>query len=448
MRASRLDLVVWSLAAFFLIITAVTLIHGDQIGIRILNVRPQNGHAAAGSAPIVLEFTEKMDAASVESHFEIQPSVDGFYTWRNNTLYFVPKQAWDPNTTYKATLHAGASDQLDHALINDYSWSFSVRQPGFVFIRDNDLWAKTDLNGSAFQLTKTNGSLFDFSISEDGEHVLYSRFNEQAGNDLWLVDRNGNNDHLLLNCGADRCFAADFSANGQIAYSRSSAPLTPAEAYGAPRIWLLDPNTLETVRLHADTQKIGYGPSWSADGKKLAYYDGAQSRIVIVDIDTGDELSLPSIAGVIGSWAPDGQQMFYQDIQNSESGSLKIVYRADLATQDILPYFEPLPTDAEFSNPVVSPDGKWLVLKADLFDAGFGDQIWVFPMSEDFATVATDEPDYLISNIGWNPWSDALIFYRIQLGVGSPVPEVWMWSMKTAELTNLENDADAPAWLP
>jgi Tol biopolymer transport system component len=448
MRFSRLDVLVWSISALLVAGTAAVLMRGDNVGIRIISVAPAHGSKAAGSAPIEIQFAESMDKVSLESHFEIQPSVEGSFIWRNNTAYFEPKIAWEPNGVYRVTLHAGVMDQLDHQLANDYSWTFSIRQPGIVFIRGNELWAKNDLVSDSFQLTHSAASVFDFTVSVDGEQVVYSVINEETGIDLWVVDRDGSNEKVLLDCGADRCSAPDWSIIGQIAYSRASAPLTPAEPYSAPRIWLLDPKTLETVRLHADTQKIGFGPVWSPDGQKIAYYDGIQSRIVIIDISSGEEISLPSLAGDVGSWSSDGKQLIYHDLVISDTQSSTLVFRADLETLDILPYFDPLPSNATFSYPVSSPDGKWIAFKTSFNEAGFGDQLWVFPVNENHATVASEAPEFLITNAAWNPWSDSLVFSKVQLGVGNPIPEIWIWNMKTASLLKLETDGNAPAWLP
>src|SRR5690606_14928073 len=104
--------------------------------------------------------------------------------------------------------------------------------------------------------------------------------------------------------------------------------------------------------LHADTQKIGYGPTWSPDGQRLAYYDGIASRLVVLNILTGDEVYLPTRAGVMGSWSPDNEYMLFFDTDIQENGQpINHILRANFSTQDVLPFFDPQPQDADYSGP-------------------------------------------------------------------------------------------------
>ena len=451
MRLNRLDLVVSSLAAVLLLATAIVIWRGDYVGVSILSMSPAAGNLASASAPLVIEFAQRMNAAGVEANFEIQPDTAGRFIWRDNTLFFLPQSAWARQVSYTVILRAGVEDQLGHRSAEDLSWTFSVREAGLVFLRDTgsgyDLWAAQDLADEPAQLTHA-AAVFDFAVSVDGEHLVFSVINEEDGIDLWVIDRNGENERLFLDCGPDRCSAPDWSVDDRIAFTRVTAPLTPADPYGAPRIWLLDPKTGESLRLHSDAQKIGYGPSWSPDGQRLAYFDGIQNRIVVLDLRNAEEIYLPSSVGVVGSWTPNGNQMIYYDTQLLAGVPANVIFRADFETQDILPFFDPQPTDGSYSNPIVSPDGNWVAMKVRPIDSGPGDEIWVTPLDGRYALAVTDEADFLLSYAAWDPRSAGLVFSRIQLGVGNPVPEVWVWNMETAERRLFATNADAPAWLP
>jgi Tol biopolymer transport system component len=297
------------------------------------------------------------------------------------------------------------------------------------------------------QLSPADG-VFDYTVAADGDSLIFSVVNADSGIDLWTVERDGSNARMLLQCGADRCFAPAVSRTGQIAYSRIPAPLTPTEPYGAPRTWLLNPRTGETVRLHADTQKIGYGPSWSPDAQHLAYYDGIAAQLVVLDMRNGNETYLPSKAGVMGSWTPSGAQMIYFDTVNTSQAALNQLYRANFETQDVLPFFDPQPTDANYSEPVVSPDGEWVAVKVRSLAGDFSEQLWVFPLDGAYAMVAVDEPGYLYSSYSWSSDSQRLLFHRLQLGSAERQPQIWVWDRQTATQTLLVDDASAPLWLP
>lgn len=451
MQQTRFDRIVWAIALSLLAVIAIVIWRGDQVGVVITRTVPDDGGFGGAGGPILIEFGQRMDIASVESHFAIEPSVAGSFVWRGNVFYFMPSQSFDPGAHYQVSLRAGIETELGHISKENVELDFEVREPGIAYLIQDEqgyeLWTMPDLKNAPVLVSDPAYSVFDYVVAPNGEQLLYSLVNTVGGIDLWVASRAGGDAQELLDCGTDRCYAPDWSATGQIAYSRSPAPFSPGEAYGAPRIWLLDPATGETLRLHADTQKIGYGPSWSPNAQRLAYYDGVVGRIIVLDMQNGNETYLPSRAGIVGTWTPDGGQMLYYDTQSIEGKVVNLIFRADFETQDILSFFDPQPTDGDYSYPIVSPNGEWVAVRVKP-NSSTNEQIWIMPADGRFGFVVTDEPEFLYSNISWNPESDELLFYRIRLGTADREPQVWQWRRETGELKLLVEGASLPAWLP
>ncbi len=452
MAYTRFDRIVWAVLGLLVLAIAGVMLAGDHVGVGLDLLSPSGEGQAAASAPLVLRFDQPMVAASLEGRLRIQPEVPYRTHWQEQTLIIQPQSPWQVGETYTLSLEAGVESQLGHQLLEDYAYTFTVREPGLAFLVETDqgreLWAASTLGEDPARLSSPGHSVFDFGVAPDGERLVYSTANEGGGLDLVQVTRDGQAD-LLLNCGLDRCTNPAWSPDGsQIAYSRAPAGLDEGQPYGPLRVWLLDVFSGETFRLHADTQKLGYSPVWSPDGGRLAYFNGVEGRIVVVDMQSGDETYLPTGSGAAGTWSPDGQHMLFYDIQTVGGQALNVIYRADFANQDVLPLFDPLPSDASYSSPAWSPDGEWVAFRVRPLEVGPGDQVWITPADGAYALVVSGDEGYIHSDLEWDSSGQRLLFKRIALGVSFPDQEIWLWTREDNQLEQVVPDGTMPVWLP
>jgi peptidoglycan/xylan/chitin deacetylase (PgdA/CDA1 family) len=75
------------------------------------------------NAPIVMDFSQPMDQASVEASFVIQPAVEGRFSWRDLTLRFEPFRM-TYSTAYR--VEVGGRSLLGKPLAGSRSWTFST----------------------------------------------------------------------------------------------------------------------------------------------------------------------------------------------------------------------------------------------------------------------------------------------------------------------------------
>jgi hypothetical protein len=96
-----------------------------------LRYAPERGQEQRVDAPIVLEFDQEMDRASVEKAFTIEPAVKGVLDWRDgHLLHFQPVGEFVRDETYRVTVAESAMSVLGLPLSNPVAFSF--RTTGYL----------------------------------------------------------------------------------------------------------------------------------------------------------------------------------------------------------------------------------------------------------------------------------------------------------------------------
>jgi TolB protein len=457
-KFSRFDYTVWAVLGTFTLALAGLFALSRLAGVRVLATSPTHGGQGAALGPIEASFDISMQQESIR--FELEPPIAGLLSVIGVQARFMPAEPLEPGVTYTAKIAAGAVSTAGRVLRSDVVWSFTVRQPGLVYIAPAtsgppEIW-RVNLDGNnATVLTETGGRVFDFSLSGDGQRLVYSAINQQDGIDLWLMDLPIASaeatlpPRLLVDCGRDRCTVPAWAPDGaRIAFSREETGLAPDAPPGPPRVWTVNVDTGEAAALYVDSQVLGYGPTWSPDGKRLAFYDGSVSGIRVVEIATYEEMVLPTRMGLVGTFAPDGQQMLFNDVSVSENLVNSILYLADFNTRAVS---EPFAADAPWSDygvPAWSPNGEWLAVSLRDQTNTPGKQLWLMRPDGSEARAITRDPGFTHGGYRWDPWSRRLVIQQVALGTPFPKPELVVWNLDTGQSQVVAVDATLAEWQP
>jgi TolB protein len=312
-----------------------------------------------------------------------------------------------------------------------------------------ELWS-VGLDGrAAHPWTSTGGNVVDFAAAPNGDFVVYSSRNELGGISLWRKDRSGGDVQLLLDCGEDHCSAPAIAPDSkQLAYARRQAGVAPGSSPAVGRIWLMELQTGETHPLSPDPNIAGYRPVWSPDGKWLSSYDELTNAQRVTNLQSGEEVVIPSEVDLPVEWTPDSSGLYYNNVVLGETVSYAVIFRFDLTSRRSEAAFGPENSLGDYNLPAISPAGDWLVVGLREVGGNPARQLWLMRLDGSERRQITSDPTVTVGAYRWSPDGTRVAFQTLEMGNSGARPKVMVWSKDGGEITLLVEDAAQPAWLP
>ncbi len=460
-KLNRFDASALTIIGLLIAATVITILSGDHVGVVVSDFSPSE--VGASTSPVFIRFSQTMNRNSVLTHFQIQPSVVGTFDWRGTVLSFRPTEPLHPQTHYTITLQSGIEAESGRKLLEDFSFSFTVRNPHLTYLTPADnsapanIWVTTLAEPiEKHQLTFSPSGITSLSASADGTQIAFAEQNGTSGlADIKLLDVSTGGIVQVTNCLDNRCENPAWSPSGNfVAYERIDfnsdfaklqLPLSPA------RVWLADLTVSppQTSQLFPDAQTLGYGPNWSANGKRLTVYDRGLPGVRIFDFGSRIQITLPSHYGVSGVLSPDGNQIILPEVAQDVMGTHSHLHIIDLATRKAIPLSTP--TDlVDEQKAAWRPDGKAIVIaRRDLTGDSFGNQLYLV----DTATLQTRplkmDANALNEFFYWSPDGSQIVIQRsVQDRFTTSPPGVWVYTLQTDTLTEVAANAFSPRWVP
>ena len=223
--------------------------------------------------------------------------------------------------------------------------------------------------------------------------------------------------------------------NTQIAYVSASVEGADQPMY---RLYIADSDGYNPQAIVTSKEPL-MSPSWSPDGKRLAYvsFEKRRSQIFIQDLRAGQREQVSRFQGINGApaWSPDGRQLA---LTLSRDGQPDI-YLLDLASKNLRRLTKNLAIDTE---PSWSPDGQHILFTSD---RGGQPQLYQLALSDQQLTRLTYQGDYNVRGV-YSPDGKSIAMVHLS----KRRYRIALMDVDTQELTLLSNGPldESPSFSP
>jgi Tol biopolymer transport system component len=455
---------VLAVIALVLLVAAGVVIFAWNARPRLVETYPRAGAVnVPATTALRLVFSRAMNPATVSEHLQIEPAIDGKFTWDQNILTFTPAQAWPAGQVMKLTLQDGARAASWIAFpMSGESWSFKTTAAMLAYLWPSygqaDIYALVPDTGEIQRLTNGMGVL-DFSVSSNGITIYFSAGNSEGGASLYKIDRaevdnttsSSYQSQEILNCASAQCRNPVASYGNQYLAYEYIVP-NPGGGTEPAQIWLLNLATEKTFAVGQENDET-VQPSWSSKGM-LAFYDVTKAGYEFVNFDTEERILQTNQTGQPGDWSPGGEYYlapeisYYRAPDNTERGTSHLM-RYDGATSQAQDMSNS--PDVEDAEAVYSPDGDSIAFARKYLDAAhwtLGRQLWIMKSDGTAAHTITEEADYNHYDLAWS--RDALRLAYVRFDESKPFnpPELWIVNADGTNALQLVIGGYSPIWIP
>jgi dipeptidyl aminopeptidase/acylaminoacyl peptidase len=435
--------------------TALSVLDGGQVRVNWLNP----AEILSSYPRLQFQFSQDIEPEVVNASFYVNPEISGTWSWLEGDL-----AVWQPDTSIPSgqSIHFGfqnpeASLDSNVSRLKPFEWKAFIREPEIALLKGvgngKELFRISPENPEIEkQLTQTDGNIVDFTVSPDGEQILFSKLNDRFGLDLWMMNRDGQAQTMILDCGVDRCSSADWNPlRDEIVFTiEKSSDETSFMNPELPKPYVLNLIAGTTSQVMDDDQKVGYDPIWSSKGQWISFWEGVQGGTVIVH-GTSKEVGYADPSNEdTGCWSPEERYFYYSDVKEEGLPIVSIIYQVDILTglRDFYTGSALFDLGYNYYYPVCHPHGQGLLAVVQVDPKIPTRELW-WVLSDGSYKVVYDDLSQIVTQFSWSPDGSKVLFLSDSLTELSDGSKIGIWEVETlSSQPSISDHVFQLHWLP
>lgn len=287
-----------------------------------------------------------------------------------------------------------------------------------------------------FQLSKPDEAIEDYSISQSGELIIYTRFNDAGGNEIWQVNRDGTQRKMILDCSTSNC--------SNLGLDSFASKLVFIKKGLTQQIELMDLKTGNLIFIERSGSEI----SLSQDGRYLSLLDDGSGKLSVIDLENKNQITVQSGNGLMGEWARDSQSILYGEMDFWGGIPGVKVNELEIPSGEIKPILFDPSQSLEFYQPSYTHVKGIYLASVRLRSSGASRQLWLLREGAEKIKQITTDPQFHYSSPSWSPDYSELVFQRFPINKSDGHPQVVVWNQDSDTFRIIAENASKPLWLP
>lgn len=297
------------------------------------------------------------------------------------------------------------------------------------------------------QLTNTDGNVLDFSISPQGDRIVFSVQNLDGGADLWLTTLNNKHTDIILDCKNWLCVSAQWQPQGDVILFLEQ---DTASGLGTNEWKILNLKDGLVNDFFSGREIRAVDLRWSANGQWLSLWKGETAGIEVLYAATLQSAYSDMVSDDPGCFNVDENTFYYTRVHEDSIPIVSSLYQVNLVTGviELFAGMELFESGFNFYNPVCHPLGNGMLISVQSDPKLPQRALWWLKADGSHKTVAEGLSE-IITRFGWSMDGKKVFYLKDSLGSLSNGQNLVVQDLENSSTSLvLAGDVFSAIWIP